>query len=138
MKRIWKAALGLLAITTFCACQTSGTTSRGPGMLMDYYPQVAFVGGTDSFSTKAEPLKLGLIYEVDRGFVDRIDIKIDEEYFARSYIVERTNKGKFLLTVDISHLEAGEHSLRVIAHQGARLPRPVSGRTAKLPFVVIR
>ena len=138
MPHLRMTALALLAIAAFSSCRTSGGPSSGPGLLMDYQPRVAFVGGTDRFSTKAEPLKLGLIYAVDRGFVDRIDIKLDEEYFDRAYIVERTLKGKFLLTVDISHLEAGDHSLRVIAHQGARLPRPASGRSAKLPFVVIR
>lgn len=105
---------------------------------MSYRPQIAFIGGSESFSARAEPTELGVIFQVDRGFIDRVDIEIDGKFYSREYIIDRTSKGKFVLPVDFTHLAAGDHSLRVTAYQGTSLPRPVSGRTDKLPFVIIR
>ncbi len=105
---------------------------------MDYRPTIAFMGGTAAFSTKPEPFSIGIVYEVERGYIDRIDVELDGKPAGSHYIIERVNRGKFQFDVDASALEEGEHELRITGFQGARYARTLKSSTKILKFHVIK
>lgn len=131
--------LTILAFLTICllgACQS--TDGNALGMRMDYSPTIAFMGGTEAFSTKPEPFSIGIVYEVDRGYIDRVDVELDGNPAGSHYIVDRVNRGKFQFDVDASALLEGEHELRITAFQGARYARTLKSSTNTLIFHVIK
>lgn len=136
MHRIHLALLAFLSIHLFSACQSNDGTS--PGMRMDYRPTIAFMGGTEPFSTKPEPFSIGIVYEVERGYIDRIDVELNGKPAGSHYIVERVPRGKFQFDVDASALEEGEHKLRITAYQGMRHSRNLKSSTNSLTFHVIK
>jgi len=136
MHRIRLIILAFLSISLLAACQSTDGTS--PGLRMDYRPTIAFMGGTEAFSTKPEPFSIGIVYEVERGYVDRIDVELNGKPAGSHYIVERVNRGKFQFDVDASALTDGEHQLRITAFQGARYARNLKSSTNNLTFHVIK
>lgn len=136
MHRIRLILFAFLSICLLAACQTTDGTS--PGMRMDYRPTIAFMGGTAPFSTKPEPFSIGIIYEVERGYVDRIDVELNGKPAGTHFIVDRVNRGKFQFDVDASALPEGEHELRITAFQGARFARNLKSSTNTLTFHVIK
>ena len=136
MQRIRLTILAILSIYLLGACQSPDGAS--PGMRMDYRPTIAFMGGTEAFSTKPEPFSIGIVYEVNRGYIDRIDVELDGNPAGSHYIVERVTRGKFEFDVDASALLEGEHELRITAFQGERYARSLKSSTDTLTFHVIK